>query len=1312
MKQFRLLLLISILSLPFVKIRAEYVTVDSIIYYYGDYDLYACVSGFVDGVKHVIIVDSIDGRAVDRINYRAFNGCKTLETITISNSVTSVRAGAFEKCTNLRSVSFLNSKTEIDYQAFYGCSSLTSITLPDSITILEEAIFWNCSSLKSITIPSCVTEICSYAFSDCSSLTSITLPDSITILANGIFRNCSSLKSIIIPASVTEIGSSAFYGCNNLSSIDIPDNVKTIGNDAFRNCTNLTSVVIPDGITSLSEGLFRDCLSLNSILLPESVKTIGSMCFYGCNHLSSMVLPDGVNDIGDYAFYNCSSLASIIIPNGVKKINNYVFDGCKNLKTVSLGDSITEIRSQGFHNCNSLVSIDIPESVTYIGPGAFMYCYSLKTIVIPDSVTYVGADAFYECKNLSSVTLQSGLVPMIGACAFWTSGVKLFVLKGREILKVENFTYITNRFSDIVLFVEDGLYEEYVLDPEWKKISKRIYSADMMTLRTVEVVADESRSAIFEELKDSAKFVANLKVKGSINGYDIMALRNKSSHLLYLDLSEADIVANDGGYEYYSGCQIESDNELGDRCFYETNLMSIKLPKSLKRIGEYAFSNCIYLESVECNDGLEYIENCAFRNCSNLKSINLPNSLVSIGTYTAPYYSNYDYVSDGVFQNCTSLGPKLVIPEKITDIYGNTFKDCTSLDSVYIGKSVNEIHYASFYGCNNLRYVSFNRGLKVVGHRAFENCFSLSELSLPYSVTTIEDNAFEDCRSLKEIRIPSMTKSIGYSSFYGCDDVDNIYVYTVEPITIKQSAFSFKSSTCLNVPKTSVDLYVYNTQWSQFETVHEFDEPYDAFYLNGDYELNDNTGRLDGEPDAELNATSGFIVQGDEAQVLNEIELVHDGTNGATIIGGADDLTGNQVNLTAKIMKVNISVDGNRWYFFCFPFDVEHDSIECTADYMFYSYDGNRRAGTGAGWVQVEENFKTLNKGVGYVFQTGRSGILTIHVNSNYLSFTANNQKETLNAYSSENVSDASWNFMGNPFISYYDVQDLAKEYDAPIVVWNGYGYDAYKPGDDDYQLKPFEAFFVQKESGSSYVEFLPENRITYNQAAERSSLRAKKRTELGTPITLDRQLVNIVLMSQDSISDRTRIVYSTKAGMDYEIGVDASKFHTDGIPEIYTVNGTTKYAINERPMGTDDIKLGYIAPKAGTYTLSVPRHDAEIEIYDNDTHQTVDFTFGDYQFTSKAGTYNDRFVIHKTSGGVTAVENGFRLDGMTVTAFDGGIDIEGQFKGKVQIYSESGMLMAEPKQSGRVQLDGGVYIIKVGDRSIKLNVNRGGYAL
>ena len=93
------------------------------------------------------------------------------------------------------------------------------MTIPNSVTTIKNGAFSDCSNLTSVTIPNSVTDIGEWAFSGCISLISVNIPYSVTSIEEGTFYNCSDLISVSIPNSVTSIGQDIYAFCNNLAKV-------------------------------------------------------------------------------------------------------------------------------------------------------------------------------------------------------------------------------------------------------------------------------------------------------------------------------------------------------------------------------------------------------------------------------------------------------------------------------------------------------------------------------------------------------------------------------------------------------------------------------------------------------------------------------------------------------------------------------------------------------------------------------------------------------------------------------------------------------------------------------------------------------------------------------------------------------------------------------------------------------------------------------------------------------------------------------------------------------------------------------------
>lgn len=354
------------------------------------------------------------------IGIDSFQGCSSLTSIVIPDSVTSLGAGVFQQCTSLTSVTFgnritaLNQGTFLDCQslvavsipsavshigmdAFRNCTTLRAIVIPDSVQQLDNGIFFNCNNLASVRIPDSVTRIGNATFQACDNLVTIIIPNSVTHIGDGSFAFCRRLQNVTLSRALAHIGHASFRDCISLAAVDLPNSTLTLGMEVFSGCTQLSQVNLSSALESIPYATFRRCSSLTAINIPDGVAFLGSQSFSFCSRLASIELPDSVIVISESSFRNCTSLTSIAIPFSVISVGDFAFAFCNQLSSVHFSYGTRVIGEYSFMHCSSLTSVVVPSSVASVGDGAFQYCVNLHTVDVQSNTTLLGRDVFATC---------------------------------------------------------------------------------------------------------------------------------------------------------------------------------------------------------------------------------------------------------------------------------------------------------------------------------------------------------------------------------------------------------------------------------------------------------------------------------------------------------------------------------------------------------------------------------------------------------------------------------------------------------------------------------------------------------------------------------------------------------------------------------------------------------------------------------------------------------------------------------------------------------------------------------------------------
>lgn len=155
-----------------------------------------------DSIKSIFLPSGIK-----EIGYHAFDNCDSLEKVTIPETVVSIGSWSFSGCSKLTTSGPINGgysiefgwETSIPKYAFDGCRTLSSVVLPTTITSIGNAAFYDCINLQEIKLPEGIISIGQFTFAS-SGLKEITIPSSVSFIGSSAF-DCDNLTDIYYAGS-------------------------------------------------------------------------------------------------------------------------------------------------------------------------------------------------------------------------------------------------------------------------------------------------------------------------------------------------------------------------------------------------------------------------------------------------------------------------------------------------------------------------------------------------------------------------------------------------------------------------------------------------------------------------------------------------------------------------------------------------------------------------------------------------------------------------------------------------------------------------------------------------------------------------------------------------------------------------------------------------------------------------------------------------------------------------------------------------------------------------------------------------------
>jgi len=778
---------------------------------------------------------------VTEIGEGVFENRANITSIHIPAQVTKISARAFKGCTGLQEVTFAErtSNLVIEDLAFEGCLSLESISLPEGITTLTNPVFVGCASLNTLYLPASLTDLdFAVAFDGCKRLLNITVAEdnaAFTIL-DGIFyaKEVVDGKAVpvsilyapkdlkgdlVIPSTVSNISAGVFKGYTGITSISFENDEVLygleLGESVFAEMTSLKSVRLPDGLFAIPVNAFRGS-ALQSVYVPNSVEELHKGAFAECMKLTTVTFEEGdlalLMGSGGYKdgiFYNTKSLKEITLPDRLTMIPSYMFSNSA-ITTVDFPANLILISTGAFINCTNLTAFDMPDTVEVLGSFVFSGCTSLKTATLSDSLTSIPNYLFGRAPQGargSSVAIQGGEEEGGSSDGGRNDG-------GRSIIEIDSKR--AGIIDDIGKDDDSGsgsiIDTNPILTPVISGPTENVVAATALT----SIVIPEFVETIGAYAFNGCTSLAAVQFASTENVTSFGSYAFADSGITAMDMPDSVETLGDNVFaccpelatltisdavtvipQHMCSSVVDYTSDgFGEVKGALTKLKSIVIPAGVTTINAYAFYMCgIETLTFEEGNAINQIESGAFE-YSAIKSLTLPAAASGKTTLAINSFKDCDQLKDvslpntlseglaTAFIGCSSIESFAIESDGDNDVTNDIYNvdaenlvvyngDKTEI-RLYLGTSetftvpenVTKIHYNAFRGNTNLKYISFPKSLQIIEDAAFAFCTSLVTATFPADsqLNTIGFRAFA-FSGIQEITIPQGVTSMGAHTY-------------------------------------------------------------------------------------------------------------------------------------------------------------------------------------------------------------------------------------------------------------------------------------------------------------------------------------------------------------------------------------------------------------------------------------------------------------------------------------------------------------------------------------------------------------------